>query len=97
MDQAALRRFDVKAEFGFLRAEQALGLLSRYCVGGGIPAPSDSDAALLRRLDVLTPGDFAAVARRSRFLKLGTAARWIAALEEECAFKDAGRPRIGFN
>ena len=71
-------------------------LLVRYCATEGIAPPDEADAALLRRLDVLTPGDFAAVARRGRLQKLETAQAWIAALEQECAFKDAGKPRIGF-
>jgi hypothetical protein len=51
---------------------------------------------MLCRLGALTPGDFAAIARRCRFAKLETPDAWIAALEEECAFKDTGQSRIGF-
>ena len=31
LDQAALRRFDLKVKFDFLASEQASELLSRYC------------------------------------------------------------------
>ncbi len=96
MDQAALRRFDIKARFDYLKPDQAFGLLRHHCASLAISAPDAHHRARLMRLDVLTPGDFAAVARRSRFTKLETPEAWIMALEEECAFKEAGQTRIGF-
>lgn len=96
MDQAALRRFDVKARFDYLSRAQSIGLLQRHCTDSGLPEPSDADVATLRSLDVLTPGDFAAIARRQRFQPLHSASAWVAALAAECSFKEAGRPRIGF-
>lgn len=96
MDQAALRRFDVKARFDYLTPGQAFGLLCCHCAGFEIATPGERHKALLSQLAVLTPGDFAAVARRCRFTKLETPDAWIAALEEECAFKDAAQARIGF-
>lgn len=96
MDQAALRRFDIKARFEYLMPDQAFGLLRHHCAALAIAAPGERHKTMLSRLDVLTPGDFAAVARRCRFAKLETADEWITALEEECAFKHAGQARIGF-
>ncbi len=96
MDQAALRRFDVKARFDYLLPDQAFGLLRRHCASLAIPSPGERHRAMLHRLGALTPGDFAAIARRCRFTKLETPDAWITALEEECAFKDTGQPRIGF-
>jgi len=97
MDQAALRRFDVKARFDYLSPAQAKGLLQRHCAAVGLPEPVDADLAALRSLETVTPGDFAAIARRQRFQPLSSASAWVAALAEECSFKEAGRPRIGFN
>lgn len=96
MDQAALRRFDIKARFDYLLPDQAFGLLRLHCAGQAISAPGETHRSALSRLGALTPGDFAAVARRCRFARLDTADQWIMALEEECAFKDAGKARIGF-
>ena len=96
LDQATLRRFDVKARLGYLLVEQAFTLLSRHCAAAGVELPTKDDRAALSRLEVLTPGDFAVVARRQRFQRLTTPREWIMALEGECALKEAGRPRIGF-
>lgn len=96
MDQAALRRFDIKARFDYLRPDQAFGLLRRHCAELAIAGPGERHMARLRRLGALTPGDFAAVARRCRFARLETPDAWITALEEECAFRDTGHARIGF-
>jgi transitional endoplasmic reticulum ATPase len=37
LDQAALRRFDLKVKFDFLKAKQAQELLWRYCITLGLP------------------------------------------------------------
>lgn len=97
MDQAALRRFDVKARFDYLSGEQACGLLHRHCTASGLAEPSASDIATLSVLDTLTPGDFAAVSRKQRLQPLASPAAWIRALGEECVFKETGRPKIGFS
>lgn len=97
MDQAALRRFDFKARFDYLSREQACALLHRHCAASGLAEPSVSDIATLSVLDTLTPGDFAAVSRQQRLQPLVSPAAWIRALGEECAFKEAGRPKIGFS
>jgi hypothetical protein len=96
IDQAALRRFDVKAKFDFLTAPQACALLHRHSDVHGFKRASTGLQARLRRLANLTPGDFAVVARRQRFGNLGDAEAWIGALEAECALKGGPRQRIGF-
>ena len=42
LDQAALRRFDLKVKFDFLRPEQAWELLRRHCAAMSLPAPQPS-------------------------------------------------------
>jgi hypothetical protein len=55
------------------------------------------ELARLDRCEVLTPGDFAAVARQHRFRPFETPSNWITALENECRHKPGrGRPAIGF-
>jgi SpoVK/Ycf46/Vps4 family AAA+-type ATPase len=96
MDKAALRRFDIKAEFGFLRAEQALELLHRHCVASDLVLPSPTVRDRLARLENLTPGDFAVVSRRQRFGRFSDASQWVAALEAECELKEGHSRPIGF-
>ena len=48
------------------------------------------------RLQQLTPGDFAAVLRQSRFMPLTSAAALVAGLEGECGLKQDSRKVIGF-
>jgi tRNA A37 threonylcarbamoyladenosine biosynthesis protein TsaE len=94
LDAAALRRFDLKARFGYLRPEQSRGLLAAHLAAAGV-APADPPAiALLDSIQVLTPGDFAAVARQHRFRPLAAADAWVSALEAECSLKPAFNRRI---
>ena len=97
IDQAALRRFDLKLKLDYLRSEQATDLLRVVCNDLGIDPPDTSIGSPLRGLDVLTPGDFAAVARRHRFEPFQNADALAAALRSECALKEDGRRgRMGF-
>src|SRR6266581_651213 len=96
LDQAALRRFDLKVKFAFLKPEQAWELLCRHCVELGIAAPLPGERARLTRLQKLTPGDFAAVIRQSRFRPIASSAALVAAVEGECAVKEGARAGIGF-
>lgn len=97
LDQAALRRFDLKLRFDYLASEQAWGMLQRQCEALGLPEPDDILKARLSRIDVLTPGDFAAVVRQHRFRELDSPRGVVEALEDECSLKEAGRQRkVGF-
>ena len=97
IDQAALRRFDLKVKFDYLGIEQAKRLLMSTAEALGIAAPTARDLDLLRSLRTLTPGDFAAIERQHRFRPLADAAQMVAALAAECALKKASASRpIGF-
>lgn len=96
LDQAALRRFDLKVKFDFLRAEQALALFTRCCDALGIAVAGAAVRRELGRLGKLTPGDFAAVARQHRFRPLATAEAMVAALRAECEVKEGSSAQIGF-
>lgn len=96
LDPAALRRFDLKVKFDFLKPEQSCALLRRYCTGLRLAAPRAPQLARLKSLKTLTPGDFAAVARQNRFRPVATCAALVAALEAECAVKEAAKSAIGF-
>ena len=96
LDQAALRRFDLKVKFDFLKPEQVSELLHRYCGALGLSMPQPVEMVKLARLQKLTPGDFAAVARQNRFRPIPTTTALIAALEAECAVKEGSKTSIGF-
>lgn len=96
LDQAALRRFDLKVRFDFLRPEQAWKLLCRYCQQLHLVPPQAHLRARIAGLHRLTPGDFAAVARQHQFRPIQSPAMLVAALEAECALKDGGMTRMGF-
>jgi SpoVK/Ycf46/Vps4 family AAA+-type ATPase len=97
LDQAALRRFDLKVKFDFLRRDQAWSLFKRHCAAVGLPAPSQKHKSQLARLSCLTPGDFAAVARQNRFRPIATPIAFITALGQECLVKEEGQSKaIGF-
>lgn len=96
LDQAALRRFDLKVKFDFLKPEQSSELLRRYCLQLGLTAPQPETLAKLMRLQKLTPGDFFAVVRQHRFRAINSSTALVVALEAECAVKEGGRATIGF-
>ena len=63
----------------------------------GLPAINTIEQGYLKTLTNLTPGDFAATARRHRFAPFTDTAAWIAALHSECTLKPGGvTNRIGF-
>lgn len=97
LDQAVLRRFDLKAKFGFLRPEQAWELLRRHCGMLRLPEPQQCLHAQVTRLTQLTPGDFAVVVRQHRFRAIQSPAALVRALDAECALKEGGgKTAIGF-
>ncbi len=98
LDAAALRRFEMKLEFGYLRAEQIQQLVDECCFELGLieknPLQIESGVT---NLQMLTPGDFAAVRRRSRLSPLRTCDELLAALTQECSLKEGFSKRsIGF-
>ena len=96
LDQAALRRFDLKVRFDYLKPAQVVAILHRHCERLGLPLPDGADALVGQRLRNLTPGDFAAVMRRHRFHPFASTAELISALRAECAIKVESRAPIGF-
>ena len=96
LDQASLRRFDLKIRFDYLTDDQAWALLKRHSVSLGLPEPSNDDREQLSRLPRLTPGDFATVARQSCMRPISAPHEMVAALEAECSLKEGFGRRIGF-
>ena len=97
LDQAALRRFDLKVKFGYLRPAQVEAMLERYCSLWQLPTPSPDERLAIRRLQRLTPGDFSVLARQHRLRPLTCVQSILDALQAECALKEGGlRAVMGF-
>ena len=96
LDAAALRRFDLKIHFDYLGSDQAWAMFQDTAGRLGIALDASARPAL-GRIRLLTPGDFANVARQSRLRRIATAADLVARLAAECEAKPEGRrKRIGF-
>lgn len=96
LDAAALRRFDLKIRFDFLKPEQACALFHDAAQRLGLDVPKDIEARLAG-LDCLTPGDFANVARQARLRRIASASELLARLAAECTVKPEGKRRpMGF-
>ncbi len=92
LDQASLRRFAIKVEFGYLKPDQAFKMLQQECV----TAPTTEDVRAISMLTTLAPGDFAAVKKRLDILgQEPTPEVMIHELQNEVAVK-GDRGAIGF-
>ncbi len=96
LDPAALRRFDIKVMFDYLKPTQAIALAERHCSQMDLPPLTHDDLAELNHLRFLTPGDFAAAARQHRFKPYASSLDLIKVLSAECKLKKVAHPAIGF-
>lgn len=97
LDQAALRRFDLKLRFDYLQAEQAWSLFRHHAEQLGLTEPDPQIQRSVCKLEVLTPGDFSAVSRKAQFLAPVNPGDLLDMLVAECEMKEDGRRRpIGF-
>ena len=99
LDPAALRRFDLKLKFDYLTLPQRLDFAKQQAEILGLPLLSEEDLSQIESLNLLTPGDFAAVARRHQFSPFQKVQDWLSALQGECEVKpafSATTRRIGF-
>ncbi len=96
LDQAALRRFDLKVKFDFLLPTQSTELFTRHCRQLQVSPPSGSQLNRIAHMGQLTPGDFAAVSRQNRFRPIRSAQDMLTALESECAIKEGAKSGMGF-
>ena len=96
LDAAALRRFDLKIRFDYLKPEQAHILFFDAAQRLGLEVPKDIEVRLAG-LECLTPGDFANVTRQARLRQIASANELLKRLAAECAVKPEGKRRpIGF-
>ena len=93
LDPAALRRFDLKARFGYMTADQADQMVNDVARRLGL----ESGTAMPSNLSNVTPGDFAAVVRQARFRPITSAFELYRRLKAECEMKPGScRNAIGF-
>lgn len=97
LDAAALRRFDVKLNFGYLKPKQAWRRLQQFCEGLGITQCSDHLESEIGDLSNLTAGDFTTLNRRNNLLTFASADAVMQALRVECGLKShAPKRTMGF-
>lgn len=97
LDTAALRRFDLKIKFDYLNQHQAWDLFINATDQLSVSLDDDVHAKL-NLLSILSPGDFAAVLRQSRFRPIKDSWDLYGRLASECAIKPEGsRRQIGFH
>ncbi len=96
IDSAAMRRFDIKLKFDYMKPQQVLTMFES--LAGQYDINLDSFTRnRLAKLNLLTPGDFAAVRRKLRLIKANSADALVSMLEDECHAKPNGlKKAIGF-
>ena len=96
LDTAALRRFDLKVRFDYLRPDQAWTMFQDAALRLGIEADLMVKGGL-SSMAILTPGDFATVIRQARLNRPKDSRDLLVRLEAECQVKpDSRRKPIGF-
>lgn len=96
LDEAALRRFTFKIRFRPLTAAQRERMFVAEALGGDAGLLDDEQRSRLAQLDLLTPGDFAAVRRQIDVLgEAFTPAEFLSQLESEHRVKPEVRQRRG--
>jgi len=87
LDQASLRRFDLKMEFKTLETQQLEKIFISYSKELNIETPNEKELHEMRSFKKLTTGDFATISRQSKFKKIESAADFIKRLKEEMKLK----------
>ena len=96
LDQASLRRFELKVKFGYLGKDQIVTMFRDSLGLLGLPSNPVAEGQVAS-LTNLTPGDFAAALRQARLAGATTAEEFAGMLVAECAIKGGGPRRpIGF-
>ncbi len=97
LDPAALRRFDLKLKFDYLTPQQRLDFAKQQAEKLNLGAWDETHSKRMLELNLLTLGDFAAVARRHNFSPFENLEEWLDALRGECLVKpEFSRKKVGF-
>ncbi len=96
LDEAALRRFTFKIRFHPLRPEQRVRMFVNEALDGDAARLTGEQRQRLAQLDLLTPGDFAAVRRQVELLgQAFEPDEFLSQLESEHRVKPEARQRRG--
>lgn len=96
LDEASLRRFDIKIFFDYLSDQQRWEMFTAFMAKHALRVDETLRGPLLH-LKSLTPGDFAAVSRRMKLLREPSGQAVLRLLGNECAIKrEANKQAIGF-
>ena len=97
LDPAALRRFDLKLKFDYLTPQQRLDFAKQQAEKLNLGAWDETHSKRMLELNLLTLGDFAAVARRHNFSPFENLEEWLDALRGECLAKpEFSHKKVGF-
>jgi len=97
LDEASLRRFDLKLEFDYLKSTQVWELFKAECKELGFKEVEISFKKKLKDLEYLTPGDFAAIKRQDKFNKIKNCNDFLERLEAEMQVKEVSQStKMGF-
>ena len=96
LDEASMRRFDLKANFSYLKSNQIAALFKESCDKLKIvPESNVLDAA--SQMSHITPGDFANMVRQARLKPIKTSSTLLERLRQEVCHKQSKPTRpIGF-
>jgi SpoVK/Ycf46/Vps4 family AAA+-type ATPase len=99
LDQASLRRFDMKLEFGYLKPKRALKLFVNECRILGFDVKNNKEYERgIKKLKQLTPGDLAAVRRQHKFKPIKSPNDFMCRLENEVSAKEMDTDNVvGFS
>ena len=96
LDQAALRRFPFKVRFDWVKPGQAVELFVSL-LGSFVPtATNEQVGAVLAGLERLAPGDFAAVARRVKWMERAWTVELLADELRQELLSRRDKARVGF-
>lgn len=96
-DEAAVRRFAFKIEFGYPSAAQRVGLYEKILKPLAPGNPSDANVKILRSLAGVAPADFRNVRKRFLLEETPSHDELVAALREEARLrKNANSLKMGF-
>jgi len=96
LDKASLRRFDLKLEFKALKPLQAWQMFKEFAMRLSLKVDSSYESKL-KNIKNLTPGDFIAVERQSRFRPVKNVEDFLERLENEVKVKNLeNNVKLGF-
>jgi len=96
LDKASLRRFDLKLEFKALKPLQAWQMFKEFVIKLNLKIDSSYESKL-KNIKNLTPGDFMAVMRQSRFRPIENLEDFLERLENEVEVKNLeNNVKLGF-